>query len=179
MIDSLPPGSAAESIQELYASYNEIHDLSAAADLARLEVLDLEGNNVSDLEQIAFLGLCPHLTSLNLSLNPIAKKEGYREKVREALPALAFLDDEPLYPRRSSDTGSIPLDGDLNISHTGLTPSGSEDEEDDAEAAERRREVDEDDFQRQHSKTVSRPSVSCNCFLFLFTVLALFASVKN
>lgn len=45
--------SAFPLLRELYLSFNEVSDLSACIGCASLEVLDLEGNSVCDLDQVA------------------------------------------------------------------------------------------------------------------------------
>lgn len=58
-------------LQELYVAYNNISDLSQVSMLECLEVLDLEGNNVDDLVQIQYMGLCSQLRTLTLEGNPV------------------------------------------------------------------------------------------------------------
>uniref|UniRef100_A0A8C5XL97 Leucine rich repeat containing 56 n=1 Tax=Microcebus murinus TaxID=30608 RepID=A0A8C5XL97_MICMU len=57
------------ALKELYVSYNNISDLSPLCLLEQLEVLDLEGNSVEDLEQVRYLQLCPRLATLTLEGN--------------------------------------------------------------------------------------------------------------
>ena len=52
-------------------AYNNISDLSQVSMLECLEVLDLEGNNVDDLVQVQYLGLCSQLRTLTLEGNPV------------------------------------------------------------------------------------------------------------
>ncbi|KAJ3112578.1 Leucine-rich repeat-containing protein 56 [Phlyctochytrium bullatum] len=112
------------SLRELYLSYNEIEDLSSIAMLDALEILDLEGNNISDIEQIEHLALCSSLQSLNLDGNPVSSlyepgsleaersKHYFRLTVKQLVPSLATLDDEPLESgiRREADMEIIPDD---------------------------------------------------------------------
>ena len=60
----------------------------------RAQVLDLESNSVSDVEQAVQLGTCPRLWSLTLTSNPVCRDAWYRKRVVEAVPQLATLDDE-------------------------------------------------------------------------------------
>lgn len=62
------------SAQELYIAYNNISDLSQLSLLDHLEVLDLEGNNIEDINQMQYLGLCCKLRSLTLEGNLICLK---------------------------------------------------------------------------------------------------------
>lgn len=60
--------------QELYIAYNNVSDLSQVAMLENLELLDLEGNDVDDLVQIQYLGLCLKLHTLTLEGNPVCAR---------------------------------------------------------------------------------------------------------
>jgi hypothetical protein len=51
-----------------------------------LQILDLEANKVSDLDSVAFLGMCPALQAVTLAGNPVTRQEEYRDKLREYLP---------------------------------------------------------------------------------------------
>lgn len=62
------------SAQELYIAYNNISDLSQLSLLDHLEVLDLEGNNIEDINQMQYLGLCCKLRSLTVEGNLICLK---------------------------------------------------------------------------------------------------------
>lgn len=63
---SVPPLS-----QELYVAYNSVSDLSQVGMLENLQLLDLEGNDVDDLVQVQYLGLCGKLQTLTLEGNPV------------------------------------------------------------------------------------------------------------
>ncbi|XP_060031860.1 leucine-rich repeat-containing protein 56 isoform X3 [Erinaceus europaeus] len=98
-IGSLP------ALKELYASYNDIAELSPLCQLEALEALDLEGNSVEDLGQVQYLRLCPRLAALTLDGNPVSLQPGpahqgpgdcsYRVELRRLLPQLRVLDDVP------------------------------------------------------------------------------------
>ncbi|XP_046870006.1 uncharacterized protein lrrc56 isoform X2 [Hypomesus transpacificus] len=90
------------SLKELYVAYNSISDLSQVSMLEHLQLLDLEGNDVADLVQVQYLGLCSELRTLTLEGNPVCvcphpntSQTGYcyRSAVRELVPQLRFLDD--------------------------------------------------------------------------------------
>lgn len=82
------------NLEELYISHNEIDDLFDLSFLDHLAILDLEGNNVSQLEQLHHLRRCSKLENLCLKDNPVAVNEGYVKKVEEVLPGLQYLDDQ-------------------------------------------------------------------------------------
>ncbi|XP_008852611.1 leucine-rich repeat-containing protein 56 isoform X1 [Nannospalax galili] len=95
------------ALKELYVSYNNISDLSPLCLLEKLEVLDLEGNNVEDLGQMRYLQLCPQLATLTLEGNLVCLKPApgpsnkapkgynYRAEVRKLIPQLHILDEVP------------------------------------------------------------------------------------
>jgi len=62
------------SAEELYIAYNSISDLSQLTWLVHLEVLDLEGNNIEDINQMQYLGLCCKLSRLTVKGNLICLK---------------------------------------------------------------------------------------------------------
>jgi hypothetical protein len=86
--------SALPQLDELYVSFNEISDLSSLNYHDRLQVLDLEGNNVADWDEVEALETLPELRELNLDGNPIKKATGYAKRVCSLLPNLEMLDDE-------------------------------------------------------------------------------------
>lgn len=64
---------AFEQLEELYIGYNEIDDLFDIGFIEHLTVLDFEGNNVKDMDQLYYLKRCKKLTHLNLKYNPVAR----------------------------------------------------------------------------------------------------------
>ena len=80
-------------LRELYLSFNDIKDLSPLNGCEKLEAIDLEGNLVEEVEEVAFLCNCPALTSLSLEGNPITKIGRYRSVVHSLIPTLELLDD--------------------------------------------------------------------------------------
>ncbi|TSK45870.1 Leucine-rich repeat-containing protein 56 [Bagarius yarrelli] len=93
------------SLEELYVAYNNVSDLSQLCMLEQLELVDLEGNDVDDLVQVQYLGLCGKLKTLTLEGNPVCtcphpgalevSKYNYRSAVRNLIPQLQVLDDVP------------------------------------------------------------------------------------
>ena len=94
-ISDLDGISALPSLRELYISFNNVSDLTPLAMHERIQVLDLEGNCVEELDQLAQLGTCMELTSLSLSENPIAKIKEYRRVVLKMVSHIEVLDDQP------------------------------------------------------------------------------------
>ncbi|KAM4618290.1 leucine-rich repeat-containing protein 56 [Polymixia lowei] len=99
-LDGIPSFS---SLKELYMAYNGVSELSQVSMLENLQLLDLEGNNVDDLVQVQYLGLCSQLRTLTLEGNPVCARPhptatqnveySYRAAVRELVPQLRYLDD--------------------------------------------------------------------------------------
>ncbi|XP_048805357.1 leucine-rich repeat-containing protein 56 [Lagopus muta] len=97
--------SAFSSLKELYIAYNKISDLCPLSFLDHLEVLDLEGNNIEDINQMQYLGLCCKLSSLTVQGNLICLKPNaesaeeldynYRAEVKKLIPHLEYLDGMP------------------------------------------------------------------------------------
>jgi hypothetical protein len=83
-------------LQELYLAFNDITDLTPLAMHDCLQVLDIESNRVSDMNQIDQLGTCPNLFSLSLALegNPVHHFKGYRRLVVHYIPQLQCLDEK-------------------------------------------------------------------------------------
>ncbi|XP_073246688.1 leucine-rich repeat-containing protein 56-like [Porites lutea] len=98
--------SSVSSLKELYLAFNDIEDVSPLSMLDQLEILDLEGNNVSDIAQVEFLCLCSSLNMLTLEGNPICsaphpeasqeeiRQYHYRAAIHKAVPNVRILDDE-------------------------------------------------------------------------------------
>ncbi|KAF6775374.1 hypothetical protein AHF37_04992 [Paragonimus kellicotti] len=89
--------SCMSNITELYLAFNEISDLSPCVMLEILEVLDLEGNAISEKSNLNFLKTCKRLSALTLLGNPFISLCGgvksYRQIVRKVLPQVKVLDD--------------------------------------------------------------------------------------
>jgi hypothetical protein len=81
-------------LEELYLSHNSIDDLFDMSFLEHLAVLDLEGNNVAQVDQLYYLKRCKNLQNLNLTDNPVAKEALYYPRVKDCAPDLLVLDDE-------------------------------------------------------------------------------------
>ncbi|KAJ7423047.1 hypothetical protein WISP_35475 [Willisornis vidua] len=93
------------SSEELYIAYNNISELSQLTWLDGLEVLDLEGNNIEDMDQMQYLRLCCKLSHLTVEGNLICLKPNaesaekpdynYRAEVKKIIPHLKYLDKIP------------------------------------------------------------------------------------
>eukprot|EP00798_Chlamydomonas_sp_ICE-L_P026558 gene26558-18325_t len=85
---------ALPALRELYASYNNISELHPLDGCTHLELLDLEGNCLLDVESVTWLGsTCPKLQSLALAGNPLCSQPNHQQLIYKALPNLEVLDD--------------------------------------------------------------------------------------
>ncbi|XP_067937437.1 leucine-rich repeat-containing protein 56-like [Watersipora subatra] len=104
-LEDLDGVTAMPNLKELYLAYNDIAELSPLSMMTSIEILDLEGNNISDAYQIEFLSLCSNMKNLTLEGNPIclAPQPGqtsqgydYRRIISKTIPSLQILDDQPM-----------------------------------------------------------------------------------
>jgi len=51
-------------------------------------VLDLEGNNIKEVDQLKYLRRMPRLADVNFRGNPVAKEFAYCQKISEVVPKL-------------------------------------------------------------------------------------------
>jgi len=129
---------ALENLKKLELSDNRI---SAALNLlngcAKLTHLNLSGNKIKDIETLEALKNLSDLKSIDLFNCEVTNVEGYREKVFEQLPALAFLDG---YDRNNQEAEE---DSDDGGEVEGEDEDGEDEDEDEDE--EGVVDVDEDD----------------------------------
>lgn len=90
---SLAGLSSMEHLTELYASYNDIQDLYDISYCDKLEVLDLEGNNISTWDNVSYLMGLDHLIEVHLEWNPIAKEPNYHNRVKEIIRQVRYIDN--------------------------------------------------------------------------------------
>mmetsp|Transcript_4178 Transcript_4178/g.10182 ORF Transcript_4178/g.10182 Transcript_4178/m.10182 type:complete len:655 (-) Transcript_4178:291-2255(-) len=85
-------------LEELYISFNEVRELSGLQFHETLQVVDLEGNQISDVNELENLASCPNLTELTIEENPIWKRHvgNLAEKVKELVPQVETLDAVPI-----------------------------------------------------------------------------------
>lgn len=84
---------ALPALREVFASFNDITELSPFAFVEKLAVLDLEANKVADVAQVQFLTPCTELVDVTLAHNPVAAVAGYWEAVVRAVPGAITVDD--------------------------------------------------------------------------------------
>jgi hypothetical protein len=99
-------------LEELYISFNDVRDLSPLNTHDTLQVLDVEGNLIEDMEDIHSLQTLSTLRELTLNSNPVCRKEGFsRDCVLQALPQIEVLDDILRGEMEPDEFG--PLDDDI------------------------------------------------------------------
>ncbi len=83
-----------QSLEELYASYNFVSDISDTPYVEKLHTLDLEGNEVSELRQLSYIA--PTLKSITLAGNRVASDPQYLVTLLEYGKGLETVDDVPV-----------------------------------------------------------------------------------
>ncbi|KAI8921861.1 hypothetical protein DFJ77DRAFT_1180 [Powellomyces hirtus] len=109
----LPEGTALEfdpdclatiapALRQLTVAGNHISDITCIAVLRQLEHLDVSENEIADLKPLEeFLSTCPHLSSLDISLTPLAASitpAKLRQKLILASTSLDSLNEKPIPP---------------------------------------------------------------------------------
>ena len=82
-----------ENLKELYASYNDIENMYDLIYCNHLEVLDLEGNNISTWDNVSYLNGLDNLIEVNLDCNPISKETNYQYRVKEIIRQVRYIDN--------------------------------------------------------------------------------------
>lgn len=112
--------SAFPALTELYASFNEIADLSAIGGVESLELLDLDSNSVAQLHQLNNLVGCDLLTSITLEGNPVEKDSRFREELAMTLPHLEYLDDMPFSTQVGTASAGDALEDEMELVMDGI-----------------------------------------------------------
>jgi hypothetical protein len=89
------------NVEELHLAFNAITDVSDLMGMDKLRVLDLEGNQITDITTIQFLSCCSNLVSLTLAGNPAVQNlDGYVRIVSGLIPNLVYLDERRVKGRK-------------------------------------------------------------------------------
>jgi hypothetical protein len=100
-------GIAAPELRKLDAANNELSSAAPLAELAELEVVELQGNRIAAAADLAALARLPRLRALRLrdeasgASNPMCAAPSYFEDICALLPNLAVLDGERLELKQS------------------------------------------------------------------------------
>ncbi|XP_004084527.1 leucine-rich repeat-containing protein 56 isoform X2 [Oryzias latipes] len=102
-------------LKELHAAFNRLSDLFNVSFLQKLQLLDLEGNDVDDLVHVQCLQACIKLQTLTLRGNPVCVRPdttcpqvtdySYRAAVQELLPQVCYLDNVKVQDRLTDILG--------------------------------------------------------------------------
>lgn len=85
---------AMQSLKELYVAFNYVAETSPLHWHESLEILDMEGNNLEDFNDLLELGTCESLRDLTICYNPVCAAEDFsKQALLQALPQLDVLDD--------------------------------------------------------------------------------------
>ena len=82
------------SLESATFSQNYISSLRCFQDLKNLRELSLARNNISNFNEVSYLGTCRNLIKLWLRDNPISAYRDYRIQVLKIIPNLKYLDDQ-------------------------------------------------------------------------------------
>lgn len=88
---NLPDAPALTRI-ELTDNHMSGNELKHLLKYPELKTIKFGANNLKDYSELEVLAGLKHLVNLDLDMNPIHDKEGYKEKVFEMLPQLQVLD---------------------------------------------------------------------------------------
>jgi hypothetical protein len=104
-----------QCLREFYMPFNDVVDLSPLSFSETLEVLDIEGNAVEDIQEIECITSCWQLRELTLRENPLCKSLSYsRNRVLDMLPQVEVLDDVSRWPESSDVQESrVAMEEDL------------------------------------------------------------------
>lgn len=92
---------ALQSLEELYASYNFVKDISDTEYVEKLRTLDLEANEIADLRQLSYIS--PNLQSITLAGNKVSDNPKYVATLLEFGKGLETVDEVPVASIRSSE----------------------------------------------------------------------------
>eukprot|EP00746_Dinoflagellata_sp_MGD_P074098 gnl/MRDRNA2_/MRDRNA2_29976_c0_seq1.p1 gnl/MRDRNA2_/MRDRNA2_29976_c0~~gnl/MRDRNA2_/MRDRNA2_29976_c0_seq1.p1 ORF type:complete len:598 (+),score=123.28 gnl/MRDRNA2_/MRDRNA2_29976_c0_seq1:96-1889(+) len=112
--------SAMQNLKELYVAFNDVAETAPLHWHESLEVVDLEGNCLQDMDDLLEMSTCESLRELNISSNPVCKLEGFsRSSLSKAMPHLEVLDDIAVDDIISASTEAMtdspgPLDSQLD-----------------------------------------------------------------
>lgn len=105
-----------QCLRELYLPFNDVRDLAPLTAHDSLQVLDIEGNAIEDVDEVQCLWMCSQLKELTLHGNPMCKLPTFsRGRVLEMLPQLEVLDDMDVGPhsaqsKLSPQMADVPYD---------------------------------------------------------------------
>lgn len=95
-LEDLSGISSLLNLTEFYANYNNVTSLLPLDFNDKIEILDLEGNDIEEMTNIDYLETMSNLKDLNLSGNPVALQREYRENIGKKLKGLEILDEEEM-----------------------------------------------------------------------------------
>ena len=168
-LSTFPSFLASSDLRELRLNANKICTIpDSIARVPRLEILDLGNNDLKEFTDLIHLMSCPRLRQLNLAGNPVAQKEGYREKMRVMLPSLRSLDGKP-FERVNKKVGKNTDKMDIEVEEKETLEQAQEQDallqdtlKEETRAVKRLREKDQtagtEDLQGQDSTAIKKKS---------------------
>jgi Leucine-rich repeat (LRR) protein len=101
------------SLRTLHLQENGLKTLGALTALQNLQLLDLSSNRVSDIAQVEGLAALPYLVDLNMSSNPVSRRQLYRPTVLRSLDLLKRLDGREATDEEKAHAASLFEDGSV------------------------------------------------------------------
>ncbi|RVE72197.1 hypothetical protein OJAV_G00059320 [Oryzias javanicus] len=106
------------SLKELHVAFNRLSDLLYVSFMKKLQLLDLEENEVDNLVDVQCLSSCVKLHTLTLRGNPVCIRPdatrpqvtdySYRAAVQELLPQVRYLDNVKVEDRLTEEISDFP-----------------------------------------------------------------------
>jgi len=147
------------SLKKLELSDNRIYGgLDNLLTCSNLTHLNLSGNKIKELDDLAPLAKLTHLRNVDLFNCEVTKLSDYREKVFELLPSLKFLDGFDLNEQEDEEDDEYGCDDSEGENSNGDDSEGDDDDEDDdddddEDEGEEDDETDDEDLQVEPIKT--------------------------
>lgn len=113
---------AMPELKELYASFNDIIELSPLNLHDKIEILDLDSNGVKDINEVLQLISCNSLISLNLDGNPVTSIENYRWLVINYIVQLQTLDDIDITDNDKKQARNVNTNFEKNLEEDNIRP---------------------------------------------------------
>ncbi|XP_017861265.1 PREDICTED: leucine-rich repeat-containing protein 56 [Drosophila arizonae] len=95
-LNSFDGTSGVPNLRVLIADGNMIQRVGPLTELSQLQMLQARNNRISELGLLSFLGLCPQLTEVELSGNPVCRLPLYRDMLRRSVATLQILDGQSI-----------------------------------------------------------------------------------
>ena len=108
------------SLEEFYAPYNYVQDLSNIEFLENLQILDMEANYIADIDQLSYIP--ENVTEVNFNNNKITEDLNYMKILLKYAPQLKIVDNMGVKIDMTATFSvlpiSLPNDVEVNVTKT-------------------------------------------------------------